>query len=380
MKLLKLLLISVLLGAPMTFAQGAPDGMSLQGMAAYTELKRPFYIGALYADTDITDPDSFLASNGRRRMDLRVNGTRWTPRRFSSQWTQALLINGTPEQLDRFDDAFVQFNNLPKETFKVGDQIVIDSYPEGATVVTVNSVTILSVAKAGFFELLVSKWIGSKPPSTDFKAAILNPSVDPTLQSEFNSLEPTQQRVAEVQAWIAEEEAEAEIIAEELAATAAAAAVVASDAASDTEKAAAEQAAAEAKAKREELERIAAEEAQREKEELEAEQQMDPAMYKLQQDTLLKLYRSSVVKRTLKEVKYPKRAVKRNRQGTVLLDVTVSRTGKIMSINPVEEAKYSSLNNAALDAVNSVEKYPAVPAGLDGDTITIQVPIRFILN
>lgn len=166
----------------------------------------------------------------------------------------------------------------------------------------------------------------------------------------------------------------------EAAAAAAAAALLASEAASAAEKEAAAQVAAEATAKRVEKERLAAEEAKKEAEELEAEQKLDPAMYKLQQDTLLKLYRSSVVKRTLKEVVYPKRAIKRNRQGTVILDVTVDRTGKIMSIVATEEAKYSSLNNSALDAVNKVEKYSAVPAGLDGESITISVPVKFILN
>jgi TonB family protein len=242
----------------------------------------------------------------------------------------------------------------------------------------------LSVAKSGFFELLVSKWIGNRPPSSDFKANILNPAIDPVLESEFNTLEPSDARIAEVKAWIAEEEEEqqvqVELIAQETAAAAAAAALLASEAASAAEKEAAAKAAADATAKRVERERIAAEEAKLLAEEEAAEQKMDPAMYKLQQDTLLKLYRSSVVKRTLKEVVYPKRAIKRNRQGTVILDITVSRTGKIMSINALQETKYSSLNDAALDAVNKVEKYSAVPAGLDGESVTINVPVKFILN
>lgn len=379
MRTIKLVLATFLLGVSLAHSQDLDD-MTMTGMAAYTELKRPFYIGALYSDSTVVDAESFLATQGRRRMDIRVNGTRYTPRRFSSQWTQALLINGSPEQLDRFDDAFVQFNNLPKETFKVGDQIVIDSFPEGATVVSVNGTTMLSVAKSGFFELLVSTWIGDKPPSSDFKAAILNPTIDAALEAEFNTLEPTQARIAEVKAWIADEEAEAELIAKEAAAAAAAAALIASEAASVAEKEAAERTIADATAKRVEKERIAAEKAQQEAAEEAEEQKMDPAMYKLQQDTLLKLYRSSVVKRTLKEVVYPKRAIKRNRQGTVILDVTVARSGMIMSINTVQEAKYSSLNEAAIDAVNKVEKYSGVPAGLDGESITINVPVKFILN
>jgi protein TonB len=379
MRAIKLILAIFLLGGSFAHSQDLDD-MTMTGMAAYTELKRPFYIGALYSDSTVVDAESFLTTQGRRRMELRVNGTRLTPRRFSSQWTQALLINGSPEQLDRFDDAFVQFNNLPKETFKVGDQIIIDSFPEGATVVSVNGVTMLSVAKSGFFELLVSKWIGNRPPSTDFKANILNPSIDPALQAEFNALEPTDTRIAQVKQWIAEEEAEADLIVQEAAVAATAAALLVSEAASAAEKEAAAKVAADATAKRVERERLAAEEARIVAEEEAAEQKMDPAMYKLQQDTLLKLYRSSVVKRTLKEVVYPKRAIKRNRQGTVILDVTVARTGQIMSINTLQEAKYSSLNDAAIDAVNKVEKYTAVPAGLDGESITINVPVKFILN
>ena len=246
-------------------------------------------------------------------------------------------------------------------------------------VVSVNGTAMLSVAKSGFFELLVSTWIGDRPPSSDFKAAILNPTIDSTLGAEFNALEPTKARIAEVKAWIDEEEAEAELIAQQ-AEAAAAAALIASEAASVAEKQAAEKTIADTTAMRVEKERIAAEKAQQEAEDEAEEQKMDPAMYKLQQDTLLKLYRSSVVKRTLKAVVYPKRAIKRNRQGAVILDVTVARSGKVMSINTAQEAKYSSLNDAAIDAVNKVEKYSAVPAGLDGESIIINVPVKFILN
>tara|TARA_B110000977_G_C10808703_1_gene389395 strand:+ start:99 stop:359 length:261 start_codon:yes stop_codon:yes gene_type:complete len=86
MRTIKLVLATFLLGVSLAHSQDL-DGMTMTGMAAYSELKRPFYIGALYSDSSIVDAKNFLTNQGRRRMDIRVNGTRLTPRRFSSQWT-----------------------------------------------------------------------------------------------------------------------------------------------------------------------------------------------------------------------------------------------------------------------------------------------------
>ncbi|MEH6604086.1 MAG: chalcone isomerase family protein, partial [Pseudomonadales bacterium] len=195
-------LIASLVWIPFALAVDGPDGTTLNGLASFTELKRPMYIGAYYSDVPSGDAEEILQTTGRRRMDMRVNARRWTPRRFSSQWTQALLINSTPEQLSRFDDAFVQFNNLPRETFVYGDQIVVDGYPDGKTVVRVNGVEMLNVKRSGFFELLMSKWIGARPPSSEFKASILSQNPDLDLYAEFENIVPSEERKATIAGWM----------------------------------------------------------------------------------------------------------------------------------------------------------------------------------
>mgnify|MGYP000017613539 CR=1 FL=1 len=383
MKKLLLLIITLVGTMQMVPAQAAND-LTMTGLASYEELRRPYYIGALYMANPSNNAEEILSSVGERRMEMKVTARSWSPRRFSMQWTQAMILNVDPGLLERHDDAFVQFNNLPKQSFKQGDKIVIDSNAKGQVTISVNGTEIVEIARPGFFEVLLSTWIGRKPPSSDFKAAMLG-SIDGALLAEYEAMNPSEERVEQVAAWMDEGEGKAAkevaVTREAPAATAAAAtaatATAVAAATADTADTAAATSAAEAKpvqvamAKPQPAPVI---------EEEEEELFIDPEIYRIQQATLLKLYKSSVIKRTLRQVQYPKNAVRRNQQGKVLLDITVDRTGQILSIFAKEEARYNSLNDAAVAAVNAAGDFPAVPAALEGQKVTVTVPVTFKLN
>jgi protein TonB len=108
--------------------------------------------------------------------------------------------------------------------------------------------------------------------------------------------------------------------------------------------------------------------------------QLDPEIYRLQQNILLKLYRSSIIKRALRQVKYPKSAVRRGQQGTVVLELTVNRSGEVLSLDQSSTTRYKSLNAAALAAVEDAGVLPPVPAGLEGEQVVVSIPVKFALR
>ena len=437
MKYAIFILLTALGLAPMASAAKS-EKMQLTGIAAYSELRRPYYIGALYLDQPVISAGQVLSSWGRRRMEMRITAERWTPRRFSSQWTQALILNADPAQLERFDDAFVSFNNLPRGALRRGDHLVVESDKKGRTRVRLNGTEMFAESTPGFFEVLLSTWIGDKPPSTEFRNAILS-NIDQSLMAQYRALQPSDKRTVAVAAWpdggVIEDPAELEeaavkepIVAavnasqpsgEAQAATADTAAIVAvptgaaESVATKPElpkpvikkptvapKPVAAAKTASRLAKSITVEDVATQAGARSNKPAVAgrtkvvamapsspgmplepeEPAMDPAIFRLQQETLLKLYRSSIIKRALRQVKYPRSSVRRGHEGTVLLELTVDRGGKMLSLETASKTRYKKLNKAAIAAVHDAGSLPAVPAGLEGDNITVSIPVKFTLR
>lgn len=391
-------------------AQAGSD-LQMTGIASYTELRRPYYIGALYLDQPVVSAGQVLSSWGERRMEMRITAQRWTPRRFSSQWTQALILNVDPGKLAKYDDAFVQFNNLPHQSLTYGDHIVVESDKKGRTRVSLNGTEMFTESKPGFFEVLLATWIGPKPPSSEFKAAILG-NVDAAIVAEYDALHPTPERKREIASWLEEGGASSEAAAEEqvaateqssdsnAAAAAAAAAATAAAATSEAVSATAPAGVTEEVAAivqevdvTDAVEEPPVEPVQSQPEPatvvamaptaaamVEEEPEIDPEIYRLQQETLLKLYRSAIIKRALRQVKYPKSAVRRNQQGVVGLELTVNRAGQMVSLAKAEPSRFKSLNAAAEAAVYDAGALPPVPAGLEGELITVSIPVKFTLE
>ena len=413
----------------------------MTGLAAYSELRKPYYIAALYLDQPVISAGQVLSSWGQRRMEMRITADRWTPRRFSSQWTQALILNVDPGQLEKYDDAFVSFNNLPRGALRRGDHLVVESDEKGRTRVSINGTEMFTENKPGFFEVLLSTWIGDKPPSREFKSAILY-EIDQALIAQYKALQPSDKRTATVAAWldggVIEEEAEVEqssqeellaaaqdpaaqlprqnaepksataitdaAAASQLAPAPAAAAPAAAAPAAAAKSAVATSASVAGKkadslaasvtvkdvvAKPKVLDKrppvkegtvIAMAPSSRSLP-LEADEPaVDPAIFRLQQETLLKLYRSSIIKRALRQVEYPRSAVRRGHQGTVMLELTVDRGGKVVSLETATKTRYKSLNKAAIAAVYDAGSLPTVPAALEGENITVSIPVKFTLR
>lgn len=364
-----------------TYAQSSVDGMTLLGMAEFSELRRPYYIGALYADTPTTDAALLLETQGRRRMEMRVTAETWGMRRFSSQWTQSIFVNNPQSELLRFDDAFLQFNSLLNRPFVRGDIITVDGFEDGSTVVSVNGIEAMTIYTPGFTQLLLSKWIGSKPPTTEFRTSMLSNNNDVDLSTRFSLLEPTGDRIASIKSWFAGGIAGVRLDdeADEAAAESEVAAVLAPE----------PEVAEEPEVKPEAKPEVAAVAVPKPKPVIKVkplpepepeEEEIDAEAYAKQQEILTFLYQNSVVKRILQNVKYPARALDRDQQDRIQVAVEVDRKGNVTDVSFVVESKYGLLNNAAEKAIEKTGKMPPVPAGLDGESVRVLVPFAFILG
>jgi TonB family protein len=390
-----------------SFAQNEDfDELALNGLAAYEQLRKEYYIGAIYLESISQSPGGIITMDGKKRMEMRITVKKWSPRRFAQQWNQALLINNDQETLNEFANQIQSFSGLPKEDLIAGDQILIDMTPGLGVTVYLNHQQAFTTRKTGFFDLLVGTWIGMRPPSSEFKSSILTLPTDQAgteLLHRYDAIEPSKARSTTVANWFKKEApstaktgtqktsagGDAPTRTTTTASTSIAAVVLAKPKAPVIEttvqkpvitsaqlappsSTTAAKAPVNAKPK-------AVPAKPKPAEKTEAEKLAEKEAVIAKQVKLLKNYRDSVMKLTYINTEYPKRALKKRWEGLVVLKVTLDRQGKVLSIKEEQAAKRSTLNDAAKKAVKKSAPYPAAPKELIGDDVVLLLPFNFKL-
>jgi len=89
------------------------------------------------------------------------------------------------------------------------------------------------------------------------------------------------------------------------------------------------------------------------------------------------LYKSKLVAWVYKVLEYPVKDKRERKEGSLQLKVTITRDGKLVNTELLEETKYASLNIAAKNATKLAQPYPSMPKEIEGDTFEFIVPILF---
>lgn len=407
--------------------------LTLNGLAAYQQLRNEYYIGALYLENPNTDTSAIINSAGKRRMELRVTIERWSPRRFAQQWNQLILINNEQAAINALANEILKFIDIPKEELIAGDVLIIDNAPDSGTRVYLNDTEVFNVAGNDFFTLLLNTWIGQRPPATAFKNDILTLPTDQqgeALLSRFKTITPSSQREQNVAAWFKEKQgpATADSTNDDIASappgaednsserqdtestkqpnlsTAIATDNLATDNDStlDEPKASKDLAASAAintappaldlvkpqltDPPQQVDETVLAEpvldktvsEAVKASE-LAAQAIAKAKQQAIEQETLREQYRSEILRLTYNNTQYPKRALDFKQEGQVLIQVTLSRNGQLLGTSEEIASKYSLLNKAALKAIKKTAPFPVPPEKLQGNPITLSLPFIFKL-
>mgnify|MGYP005839882083 FL=1 len=77
---------------------------------------------------------------------------------------------------------------------------------------------------------------------------------------------------------------------------------------------------------------------------------------------------------------YPSQARSRNEQGTVVVRFTISADGRIAGISLSRSSGSSILDQAAQETVNKVGRFPPIPAEVQKNSLTVQVPLAYRLQ
>jgi len=175
--------------------------LKLNGLAVHQELRKDYFIAGLYLPSTSSKAEDILKMKGAKRMEMRITLNRLSPRKFAGLWRESIVVNNSPEDIEKFGQDMIRFATALKGKLVTGDRVQIDYRPRDATVLIVND-SEMARFQADFFPLLLRTWIGPRPNATDFKKDLLKGGkVSEQLLSRYDSIQPLDGRKQLAAAW-----------------------------------------------------------------------------------------------------------------------------------------------------------------------------------
>ncbi|GAA6153974.1 hypothetical protein NBRC116587_33960 [Pseudoteredinibacter isoporae] len=387
----------------------------LNGIASYNKLGKERFLAGLYLTGTSNDPVAILNSTEPQKMEMRVTAKRLSSRSLTKLWIESMAINNPPSVLTEQANAMVEFSKLVKRTLRTGDHLIIHRKGTGTTEISLNGIKLGEITQEGFFKTLLNSWLGSVPFSSSFKSQLLvNGTIGEDLNARFVTIIPDAartERLAQAINQTATEDSAQTVSTQQTSAAVPAAQpsapepqaeqpearTAASDIAANTQTEAVIEQPLIAKpniqlANAQPVEETPEPEPAPEQQEQAAiisadeldEEELDEGediSAELTAEALLnrQLYHSKLVKWAYQHVKYPKRAIVREQQGSVQLELVVDRNGDVRDIQILEASKYATLNRASQRAIEDASPFPPMPETMSQEEFRFTLPIVYRL-
>lgn len=207
-----------LLGICLLAVSSLSFSLNLNGIASFQQLRKEYYIAALYLANPNDNAADIINSNGTQRMMIKVTANKWSPRRWALTWQDNIAINNDLSAHPELLEAIMTFTQFPKSKLTKGDQLTIDYSPAFGTQIKLNGHNVVNTDNKNLFNFMLNTWLGKLPPSQTFKQRILtrqNDHEEKTLIARFDNLVVPSSRQRMVASWIeSEQEKEAQRLAE----------------------------------------------------------------------------------------------------------------------------------------------------------------------
>jgi len=405
----------------------AAERLETAGLAVYTETARDIYIAGLLLPPG-SGLENIMLRPGPKAMEYRIAIRRISSRGFSG----TLLLQAEFGSGERAPDAVINALNELKRVMKSslvrGDRFVIALTEDDRSEFYLDGHKLLAVKDGSVFDFFLAGWVGPSS-SALLRDKLLSGDLDAATKDRFDALAPDAARKKEVAQWTApaaaEPAAEPEKLVAEIApqppAASEAVAVAGSEqpaaaASTDTKApeipapvAVATAAKATAVAATDQKKATAAPAASAKPEppakksaEAAAPQQLavaataattppggeapagetDDREYQRE----LNEFVTTIMKKVFSEVKYPERAIKRQREGKVELLARLDADGSLIDVTLDSSSGHGMLDEAAAKAVRKAAPFPELTAAAreefladDGSGYVMPIPVTFKL-
>lgn len=176
--------------------QGA--NLQLNGIAVHSELRQEWFLNGLYLTNKSDDPAEILNSPMIKRMQIKVLADELPGRRLKRFWIERIKNNNEAALVLENAKGVRDLADALGQDLKAGDTINIDYVPGESTVIQINGAVVSRVDQE-VFALMLNTWVGDRPPSSEFKDAILGNQSAVSysdLLAKYTTINPASSRVS----------------------------------------------------------------------------------------------------------------------------------------------------------------------------------------
>jgi len=151
-------------------AQVGSANLVLNGLGLRTKFMVKVYVAGLYLEQKSSDPNAILKSEGPKKIVMQfLHGV--SKSQMTDAFTESFNDN-SPDAMKTMKADIDRFLGI-MEPLKSGDQMVFTYVPGTGTTVAINGQDKLTIAGSAFEPVLLSVWLGPKPPTADVKKGML---------------------------------------------------------------------------------------------------------------------------------------------------------------------------------------------------------------
>ena len=77
---------------------------------------------------------------------------------------------------------------------------------------------------------------------------------------------------------------------------------------------------------------------------------------------------------------YPQQAKRKGWEDTLVIELELAPSGKILKMNVIQASRYQILNTAALQTVKRAQPLPAFDKEMTAKTLTVRIPFHYTLQ
>ncbi len=178
----------------------AEQPLLANGAAVFSQLQEEYYYASLFVEEASSTTESLQTQ--RQRMEFTVLVDAWSKRQFLQYWMQAIYINNDEAMQDSADKAVEAFANAIKGELLKGDKFSIVRHADQHASVYLNGTRLMHTSNTDFYPLMLNCWVGNRPPSQEFKQALLGSAMlSPARVASYESLPVSASRKQRIKSW-----------------------------------------------------------------------------------------------------------------------------------------------------------------------------------
>jgi TonB family protein len=183
-------------------ALGALPGFHLAGLALHQETGRDIYLGGIYLTEPTPRPIDYQAISGPRVMEYRVVARRTSMRSLlGGMLLQSEVATGRAPDASTSGFASHILASINGSLY-AGDSLAISLDADGNTIASLNGHELARAADSAVALYLVQGWIGERGPSRAFRESLVADTVDPDLLVLLQDTTFSAERERQVAGWL----------------------------------------------------------------------------------------------------------------------------------------------------------------------------------